>query len=175
MAPPVLQYPLINGHRYSPSSCEFLFQLGTGVMLPIAGTGVKSVTYSPGLDPGVLRGLQPHVMGRTRGTQTDEASLELYMLEFETLRLALSPGGIGFMEVPFNLVVSIFEPPIPGVVGVPPPCLVHTIVGARITKATVNNVATGNEGLSVALDLNVIRVLLGPMAPAVVPSAGMPY
>lgn len=174
MAAPVFQYPMINGHRYSPSSVEFLFQLPASAFV-MPSNGVRSCTYSPGLEPGEVRGLQPQIIGRTRGTQSDDASIELFMLEFEALRLALSPGGVGFMEVPFNIVVTLFEPPIPGVPGVPPPCLVHTIVGARITKATQNNIATGNEPLSMALDLHVMRVLLGPMAPAVVPSAGMAF
>src|SRR4051812_30287839 len=131
MPVPALQYPFINGHRYSPSSVEFLFQLPTSAFI-MPSNGVRSMSYSPGLDPGVLRGLHPQVMGRTRGTQTDEASFELYMLEFEAFRAQPGIAGPGFLEVPFNIVVTLCEPQIPGVAGAPPPCLVHSIIGARI-------------------------------------------
>jgi hypothetical protein len=169
MPPIQINYPLINGHRYSPSSVELQIQTPGGVYL-LAPAGVKSLSYATGLEPGEVRGLSPQIVGRTRGTQADEASMEMFMLEFENLRGNLN-GGVGFMEVPWNMNITLWEPPVAGIQ--PPPVMNHAIIGVRIKKATVNGITSGNDALSVSLDLSVMRVLLGPNQPGITPFAPM--
>ena len=142
-------YPLINGHRYSPTSCEI-------IMNGIPFIGVKSLNYNDGLDPGDVYGLAPQKIGRTRGRQNTGANMELYFLEFESLKTSLGAAGLGFMEVPFDVIVTYWEPPIPGMT--PPPVITDTIIGARITKPE-RAITEGNDALTVRCDLNIMRVL----------------
>ena len=136
-----MQYPLINGQYYSASSTEI--QLQGKIYL-----GLKDISYSTGLDPGEVRGTRPQIIGRTRGTVTQSASMTMFMPAWLEFKTAL---GVGFMEVPFNINIIYQEE------GLPTVC--DTIIGARITS--VENSVAGTEAIEKRLGLHVMQVLLG--------------
>lgn len=148
-----IAYPLINGNRYDFSSVE----------LNVAGAlfnGVKEITYSQTLEPGIVRGNRAQVIGRTRGPLDAEGNLTLYKLEFQSLIAALqvlgAPTGAGFMEVPFDVVVNYAE--------VGQPVITDTLRGCRIKKYEDTG-AEGGEAIATSVDLHIMLILSGGLPP----------
>lgn len=140
-------YPDINGNRYSFASIEAVFN-------GLNYSGFKSISYSNMLEPADVYGAAPQKIGRTRGKQNAEASFTMYKEEYENLRTALAAlaGGInGYMEVPFDILVTYFEQ------GQIP--ILDAIVGARITKDEDSHSGDNSDALVVNVTLNVMRIL----------------
>jgi hypothetical protein len=146
---PALQYPLINGNFYSFASIEV--QLGV-----FRTADFTAINYSTGLDVADVYGTRPQKLGTTRGRQTADGSLEMYLRAWELLRLQLRAAGfaagIGYGEVRFPIIVQYAEPEMPTVT--------DTLLGVRIVKATRSH-SDGTDPLKVSLDLNVMRVFEG--------------
>jgi hypothetical protein len=145
-------YPLINGFRYDFSSVE----------IRVGGTifnGVKSLKYSQTLEPGKARGNRSQVIGRTRGKLDSDGSIELYRLEFDDLvrALGLLQPGLGYMEVPFDIVAMYGE------VNIAQPT-VDSLMGCRIKKHDTP-LQEGGDAVTVSCDLDVMYVLMNGQAP----------
>jgi hypothetical protein len=140
--PFALTYPNINGHRFSPASCE----------ITIAGfrmLGVLDLTYSDSLEPGrVPSNGTPMDIGRTVGKQKPTASMTLLKLEWVALIKRL---GKGFGERPFLVGVSMFEP------GPNPPSF-DEIVGCRITKPEITIAATSTDAIAVKVEMDPMYI-----------------
>lgn len=148
-----IAYPLVNGNRYDFSSVE----------IRVAGAlfnGVKEVTYSQTLEPGIVRGNRAQVIGRTRGPLDAEGNLTLYKLEFQALIQALqllgAPTQAGFMEVPFDVVVNYAE--------VGQPVIQDTLRGCRIKKYEDTG-SEGGEPIATSVDLHIMLILSGDLPP----------
>lgn len=143
--PSLIPYPLVNGHRYSFASIEFI---ANGVPIP----GAVSINYSDELEPADVYGTDPQKIGRTRGKRQSTCDFEMYKLEWEALKLTLGVVGVGYGETSFNIVVCHSE-------GMTVPVVTDFILGARVTKVENAN-AEGNEATKVKVTCNVMEVLL---------------
>ena len=139
---------LINGIRYDVSSFQVKFN-----GQPLPSTGVKSLTYSDGLEPGEIYGNSPQKIGRTRGKYTAEASFELWLDEsvyFEENVFGVGTN-VGIGEVAFNLAVQISE--------AGRPAISDEIIGCRIKKRDMEMPGSGgSDGASVKYELDVMYV-----------------
>lgn len=144
--PFIVEYPQVNGHRFSHSSLEIKWG-GIPVL------GVKSLDYSDELTPGELRGTAPQIIGRTRGIQKATASIELFRLEWEILRARMGIGGVGYGETAQDIQVIMFE------FGAQP--VMDTIYAPRVMKVALTSSSDSGDGLTVKLDLHPLRILMG--------------
>ncbi len=135
-----LIYPTINGRAYDFSSIEL-------VLNGITYTGVSDISYSHTLEPGVLRGTRSIKLARTRGQLDAEASVTMYLADYQFFRTALGPA---FMERSFQMVVSYSE--------LGSPIQVDTLNGCRIVTPANSNSA-GSDPLMKELSLNVMEIL----------------
>lgn len=129
--------PLINGRRYSFSSIE----------VDVNGrkyTGVKSISYNDGLDPGMARGTSPIPLGHTEGDYEAEASMTMFRAEFDTM---LSQLGDGYGEVSFPITATYAAQG--------QPTVTDRLPAVRIKKVTNSN-EQGNDPTEVELELVVM-------------------
>lgn len=134
-----MEYPLINGHRYSYASIE----------ADINGKkfyGHKEISYNQELEPGEVRGAHSQLLGRTKGDLKAEASLTTYLEEWQELLEAL---GDGYMETPFDIIVSYAEEGRPTVT--------DKLRGCRIKRVEESH-SQGTDALTVKLDLHVLWI-----------------
>lgn len=134
-----MEYPLINGHRYSYASIE----------LDVSGRkfyGHKEISYNQDLEPGEVRGAHSQLLGRTKGDLKAEASLTTYLEEWQELLEAL---GDGYMESSFDIVVSYAEEG--------RPTTTDKLRGCRIKRVEESH-SQGVDALAVKLDLHVLWV-----------------
>jgi hypothetical protein len=145
--PPVIPYPMVNGHRFAHQSWEWFW---AGILL----TGVSEVNFSDELAPGEIRGTAPQVIGRTRGLQKSEASISLWYLEWDLVKTALAaigaPLGQSFGEVSQSIRGVAYE------AGTEIKRV--ELVGARVSKVSQDSSAASADGTLVKLDLSILRV-----------------
>ncbi len=163
-----IQYPLVNGRRFDYSSVRISFA-GKNYI------GVKEISYKMQLQPGDVYGTSAMKLGRTRGQFKPEASFSMYREEWGDFLIFLSTGppaqqaGIvtppgGFMEVPFDIYVNIYEQG-QGVQLTQIPPQQDKIIGCRI--ADVDHVYSASaDALLVKCVLDVIDIVPSP-APGV--------
>jgi hypothetical protein len=137
---PALPYPLVNGHAYSFASINVWFG-----NLPYPNIAFKSINYDVALDPGEMRGTDPHVIGFTRGNHTVKADAEIFRLAWEPLKATLGFGGVGYGEVFFNIVVQYREQ-------LSMPIITDVLENFRITASAYSN-QQGTEPSGVKLTL----------------------
>jgi hypothetical protein len=141
-------FPIVNGHAYSYASVEIFW----GPM-PIAQKAFKSINYGAKLDPGEIRGTDPHVIGYTRGTHSSDGDAEAYLAQWELLKQTLGFAGVGYGEVLFTIIVQFYEAPQPG--SPPSPVIRHVLENIRITEGRYSN-QQGNEGSTVKLTMKMM-------------------
>lgn len=144
-----IQFPTINGVRHDHSSVEIVID---GVLF----NGVKDVSWKHSLEPGEVKGNSANVTGRTRGSYKAEGEITLYEAESSALIAALDAKGLalgmGFMEVPFDVLVTRaenFMPPI-----------TSKLSACRITS-TDHSSSEGGDALVVKHSLHVMLVQEG--------------
>lgn len=144
-------FPIINGVKYDYSSVEVVCQ---GARF----SGIKSITYSHQLDPGMAYGTSAQPSGRTRGQYSAEASMEVYKADWFDLLTLISGVQVvaglsarGFMETEFQIGVAYNEP-------LPALLIVDLLQGCRIKKAEHGG-AEGNDPLVVKVDLSVMYII----------------
>lgn len=144
-----IQFPTINGVRHDHSSVEIVVD---GVIF----TGVKDVSWKHGLTPGEVSGNSPNVTGRTRGKYKAEGSLTLYEAESAALIAALDAKGtalgMGFMEVPFDVVATRAENFMPPVTS--------KLSACRITDVDHSS-SEGGEAIVVKYSLHIMLIQEG--------------
>lgn len=139
-------YPLINGFRHDWSSAE----------IKLAGTvvrGIKSLSYKPSSEPGEVFGTHAQKLGRTRGQLKFEASIELYLTEYEELKGSL---GDGYLEKSFSIVAQYSEEG--------QPVVTDELLGCRI-KSPDKSFQSGSDALTVKLDLDVMLIIENGVKP----------
>ena len=152
MALPI-QYPLVNGHRYSFASIEAIFN-------GIPFIGFSAVNYKASLKAGMVYGSRPQPIGRTRGKAEFTFDFEMYRLEFELFKATLGIAGVGFGESPFDTVVQYWE--------AFQPVTTDTILSARIEEVDLSN-ADGSDPSKVKCTCSCMGILLN-FVPIAVPS-----
>lgn len=141
-----LPYPLIKGTRHEWSSIEI--KLDSDIYV-----GVKEIKYSASLKGTKMRGTNPAPIGRTRGEYDCEASIVLWFAEGVQFRKKL---GDGYMEKPFDIVVSYVEDEFD--------TIVDEIIGVRITKDEGGG-SQSPDGLTISWDLDPMKILFNGQEP----------
>jgi hypothetical protein len=143
-----MNYPMVNGHRYSFSSIEVDLDGRQHV-------GWSAVNFTDTLEPGIVRGTHAQILGRTRGDYTCEASLTGYVEEINEF---LADLGDGWMERIFDVTVTFAEANGP----------THTV---EIRQCRIQSIAhahaQGTDPLSVDMTLHplvIIREGMNPLA-----------
>lgn len=135
----------INGKLYDFSSVEI-------VVNNIAYQNVTEISYSHGLEPGILRGTGAMWRGRSRGQYESDASFSIYKEDHAALITALASGGIrGYMEQEFRILVSYRE------AGANLP-VCDRLEGCRI-KRDDDSHSSGGDVIIVKVDLSVYEVI----------------
>ena len=137
-----IQYPLINGHRYSFASIE---AKANGLKI----IGFKSINYDDGLKPTALGGTTPVKIGRTRGAYEAKGDCEMYRLEANALMASLGPG---FYEVAWTFTVQYSE-------NDDQPVTTDTILGVRL-ESTASSNSDGPDASTLKFGLNIIKPIL---------------
>lgn len=153
MALPI-QYPLVNGHRYSFVSIEALFN---GIPM----IGFTEVNYGPSLKGSLVYGSRPQPIGRTRGKLELKFSFKMYRLEFEILKASLGAAGVGFGETAFDTGIQYAE--------AGQPIITDSIIAARIEDPDLSN-SEGTDASMVNVTCSCMNILLAGV-PIVTPSA----
>jgi hypothetical protein len=137
-----IQFPLINGHRYSFASIEALFN-------DIPMIGFKSLNYGDSLEPGEVYGSRSQLLGATRGKQKATSDFEMYRLEWDFLIRTLGVLGVGFGESYFDISCSYAE--------LNQPVVTDRLLGCRIKKFDLSN-TDGTDPTVVKNELFITRV-----------------
>lgn len=145
MPPQPVAIPNILGHYYSFASIEAVVN-GQKIV------GFTALDYSSMLEVGDVYGTRPQKLGTTRGKQNAEASCEMFLQDWENLRVTLGAAGIGYGETRFAIVVQYAE--------VNTPVKTDILEGCRVTQVEYTN-ADGTDAAKVKLTLNVMRVFEG--------------
>ena len=144
---PQLSGPLINGHLYDFSSIEV--NVG-GLML----SGVSSLNYRHGLEPGEFRGTKPQKLGRTRGQYSAGGSFTMVKSDYNILTAKLALQGAaqkkGYMETAFIITAIYQELPTT-------PPTTDVLVGCRITDES-NSHSAGSDALVVEVTIDIMRI-----------------
>lgn len=151
-----IEYPEINGHRFSFASIEATFN-GLSIL------GIVSINYSPELTPGKVYGSAPQKIGRTRGKEDSSCDFEMLRLEYENLVESITQSGLAYGEAAFDIIVQYSELPTS-------PVLTDTVLGFRIGKPDLQN-QDGTDPSTVKVTGDPMRVLINgrqiatPLAP----------
>jgi hypothetical protein len=143
---PSLLWPFINGIVYSFRSIELRMNNS-----PLPIYGFKSINYNTKLTKGNVYGSRPQKLGRTRGKNEDTSSCEMLRQQFEILKGTLGAGGVGFGEVPFDIVVQYAE--------VGAPVITDTLFAVTIDEVDLSN-SEGDDAAMAKLTLNQMRTYL---------------
>lgn len=98
-----MQYPLINGKRYSFASIN----MSIGIV-PVFG--ITDISYSHSLEPGEVRGAHPQVLGYTRGEYSCEASVTFLKEEWDEIvtGTGLQNPSVGLLEMIIPVIVITY-------------------------------------------------------------------
>ncbi len=91
-----LQYPLINGVRYSWASVKV--NIG-----PVQFLGCKSINFNEKLDPTKIHGTSQNILGATAGQYDADGDAEFYQQEADVIVAAL---GVGWGNRPLTITVQ---------------------------------------------------------------------
>jgi hypothetical protein len=140
-------YPDINGQHVSFASIEL--NVAGGLPIP----GVKTISYKLTHEIGKLRGTSSHRLGRTRGTEEAEGSIELFKSwEAKLLDLITLGGTVGFAEKAWPVTVGYFE------LANPQDASLDTLYGVRFHSPEDNH-SEGADGLTVTYQMDIMRIV----------------
>lgn len=107
-----LSYPLVNGYRKSFVSIEARFEtnvaslsvagLNIGASLSLSLLGFKNITMKRKRTRGLARGFHPNPLGKTKGSNAFECTLEMYIDEFNSLQAQLAAVNPNYGDVFFQ-------------------------------------------------------------------------
>lgn len=158
--PSQIALPLINGVRHSFASVEIK-------IANLIFVGVKSVDYSRKRSRTMVMGNHPDPIGKTRGENEYEASVEIYLAEFNQLQVALQAlgGGKGYGDVTFDMVCTYGENGFD--------TITDTIRGCNIDSTEVG-LSQGPDALTRKMDLSPLKIYFGQLDDLAVPLVGVP-
>lgn len=141
------QYPDINGQHVSFASIEL--NVGGGLQI----VGVKTVNYKHMHEIGKLNGTSSHRLGRTRGKEEAEGSIEIFKSWENRLLTMLTLGGtIGYAEKGWPVTVSYSEP------ASPQDTSLALMAGVRFHSPEDNH-SEGADGLTVTYQMDIMRLV----------------
>ena len=152
--------PLINGVRHSAASVELK-------VANIIIVGVKSVDYSRKRSRTQVRGFHPDPLGQTRGENEYDASIEIYLAEFNQLQAACQAlnGGKGYGDATFDVIVTYGENGFD--------TITDTIRGCNI-DSTEAGVSQGPDALTRKIELSPLKILYNGLDDLTNPLVGLP-
>src|ERR1700737_1380775 len=154
-----LGYPLINGVRFDSSSVELKVNLQRYI-------GVTSIQYEHGLNPGIIRGLNPQALGFTRGIYDASGTLSLLREEFNDLTPNLLTVAQGLFEANIICSVTYSElPPAAIPTGAVSGTTTDTIIGMRFTRSRHSITGGSSDGLSVEMPFIARYILVNGVLP----------
>lgn len=151
---PGINYPLVNGNRYSFASIEAWID-------DISILGITSINYSDKLEPGMVKGTSMNPIGRTAGDRTSTCDVEILRLEWNIVLASLAAKGFGSYGLAvFDITVMYTE-------FFDVPTTTDRIRSCRITEAAVSN-QSGTDPLKVKLTISPLSIEMNgvPIAPA---------
>lgn len=158
--PAQIALPLINGLRHSFASVEIK-------VANILFVGVKSVDYSRKRTRTQVRGNHPDPIGQTRGENEYDASIEIYLAEFNQLQAALQAlgGGKGYGDVVFDVICTYGENGFD--------TITDTIRGCNM-DSTEASLSQGADALTRKIDLMPLKVFFNGLDDLGAPLVGVP-
>src|SRR6266852_2850033 len=154
-----LGYPLVNGVRFDSSSIEL--KINT-----LRYIGVTEIQYEQELLPGEVCGLNPQILGFTRGLYKVSGTLTILREEFQDLTSNMVTVAQGLLEG--NVVCSITYSEVPPAAiptGAVAGTSTDTIVGMRFTGTRHRAQGGSPDGLTVEMPF-IARYLLTNGIPA---------
>jgi len=154
MAAPI-PYPYVNGVRHSFTSIE----------LKLAGqtfVGFKSIDYSRKRDRTKVYGNSPDPLGKTRGKNSYDASVEVYLAEWNAFQVQL---GAGYGDAFFTVTVTYSENGFDTISDV--------IQGCTMDSTEASN-AEGSDPTTRKLDLSPLKILFNGVDDLAIPLQGVP-
>ncbi len=144
---PVLHYPDFNGIRYSRTSTDLLVAEADHRII-----GWTSITTEQSLTPGKAWGGRAKPQVRTRGKFEPKMSLKMWVEDWNLLQnkletLGLASGLLGFMEVSFTLICTLYEADL------------GTTSWTGITKVATEQSTGNDDPVETSLELDVMDLL----------------
>ena len=152
-----IQYPLINGVRHEFASVE----------LKLAGTifvGVKSIEYSRKRERTKPYGTHPDPLGKTRGKNSYDGSIDLYLAEWNAFVMN-QLGGAGYGDVIFPIFVTYSENGFD--------TITDQLIGCTLDTSEAK-ASDGTEALTRKFDLSPIKILFNGVDDLATPLTGSP-
>lgn len=143
--PEQLKYPFVTGFRHGFASLTAEFKLPGGKS--ISFRGFKSINYNRTRDREIVRGNHPDPIGKTRGENSYDAEVEVYLAEFDALMKELGPG---YGDQMFTLLVHFVEGGFAN--------LQDEIQGCTFDSSDASN-AQGTSALTRKIKLNPTKIL----------------
>lgn len=140
-----LQYPLVTGFRHGFASLSAEFKLANGQT--VTYRGFKAINYNRTRDREMVRGNHPDPIAKTRGENSYDADVEVYLAEWAVLMSTLGPG---YGDLMFTLLVHFVEGGFTG--------LQDEIRGCTIDSTEASN-AQGTAALTRKFKLNPVKIL----------------
>jgi hypothetical protein len=137
---------LINGVRHSFASVTLEITGPGGIWKP---KGFSAISFSRTRERGEVRGPHPDPMAHTRGENTYEASMKMYLAEVNYLKRVIL-GGPGYGDRFFPIVLQYFENGL-DLVSV-------EIRSCKLDSDKVDN-AKGTDATEVEIDLHPLKVV----------------
>jgi hypothetical protein len=139
-----LAYPLVTGFRHGFASLSAEFKIPGGGTVTFRG--FKSIDYNRTRDRGLVRGNHPDPIGKTRGENSYDADVEVYLAEYAALQRELGPG---YGDILFNLLVHFVEGGFTG--------LQDELLGCTLDSTEASN-AQGTDALTRKVKLNPLKI-----------------
>ena len=140
-----ITYPLVNGTKFDWASVEI--ELGeAGIFV-----GVKELSYSDSLEPGIVRGTGAEKLARTIGEYDAEGSMIMYTADRAAFLAALTNNGAtGTMDTTFDITVTYSVAQGDGT-------QTDRLIGCRITNKEGGG-SQGTDALEAPFDLDIMRI-----------------
>jgi hypothetical protein len=136
-----IPFPIINGVVHDFSSIEVVGPAGR------MSVAMKSLDYERTRDRDFPHGAHQDPLGKTQGTNTYKASCELYLVQWQLLKVSLGPG---YGDTPFPIFVTY------NAAGMPP--IADELFGCTIDSTKLAH-AAGKNALTAKIDLGPIKIL----------------
>ena len=150
-----IQYPLVQGVRMDPSSVELFF--GAPISLIIM---FVSISWKRTRSRTKVQLNHPDPVGKTRGKNEYDCSLELAIEEYNVIQRVLGPG---YGDIPFQITLNITELGFDN----------QVVQVQNCTLDEDDGDASGTNGLTRKIALNPTKILVNGLDDCAVPLGGI--
>lgn len=139
-------YPDINGHHVAYASIEFAVD---GVHLP----GCRAINYKTTHEIPKIRGTSAKALGRVRGTEDNDGSIEILKRWEQILLDKISQGGsVGYAELAWNITLTYSE-------GASPQDMQTVqLIGVRFHSPEDSH-TEGPDGLTTTYQMSIMEII----------------